>query len=399
MIRLGSLILKEDEMGRHVHCYGESGVGKSKCIECICRTLVGRKQGFIFVDPHGKTVYDLLKYFAFWKPRQRVYLLDTSRRDRIVGLCPFYCESKDPDELSVVVDGAVAATMKAWGHDPLATPRLGKWLKRLYWTIIEQDLPFTAIDHFLSYKNPKALAILKNSSPKVQEWWREIYRDRKEFTSFLESSESRLEMFQHPHLRRILSLKENSLDLEKIWDEGSILLVSLKNSNVMSEEHNRVVGTLLMNQLVQLALKRTDNQSANNKSLYLVLDECWKFITSDFRAILDETRKAKLSLLAFHQRMGQLDAVTASALTNAKTKLIFSTKENPKPDRHFECIRRGGMREFSVMHNVQDYFVKPDKVEEYIQSLLIDFYTRETVDRLLESTDYEKELDDDDFCH
>ena len=393
MIRLGSLILKEDEMGRHVHCYGESGVGKSKCIECICRTLVGRKQGFIFVDPHGKTVYDLLKYFAFWKPRQKVYLLDTSRRDRIVGLCPFYCESKDPDELSVVVDGAVAATMKAWGHDPLATPRLTKWLRRLYWTIIEQDLPLTAVDHFLKYKSAEREQILKGCS--IRQEWDQLYKlPLKEFATYMESVESRLEMFKHPQLRRILCLKENSIDLEKIWDEGSILLVSLQESSIMGEEHNRVVGTQLMHLLTRLALRRKDN-----KRLYLILDECWKFVTSDFRAILDETRKRGLSLLAFHQRLGHLDAVTASALTNAKTKLIFSTKENPKPDRHFECIRRGGIRENSVMQNIPDYFVKPEKLEEYIQSLLIDFYTRETVDRLLESTDYEKELDDDDFCH
>jgi hypothetical protein len=392
MIKLGDVELDDESLSCHLWCYGESGVGKSKCIECICRALIARRAGFVFVDPHGSTVRDILKWCAVWRPKRQIYLLDTSRKDRIVGTCPFYSESKEPDELSTTVEGCVSATMKAWGHDPLQTPRLAKWLRRLYRTIIEQDLPLTVLDHFLSYKHPKALEILRGSSEKVKEWWKDIYKDRKEFASFLESSESRLEIFQHPQVRRILSLKENSLDLEKIWEEGSILLVNLQPSHIMDEEHNRTVGTLLINQLVQIALKKRDN-----KRLYLILDECWKYITSDFRAILDETRKRGLSLLAFHQRLGQLDKNTASALENAKVRIVFSTKENPKPQRHFDCYLRGGEKRSSQMHNISDAYITDERLEEYIRSLISPFFACSTVDQILASNDYEKELSDDDF--
>src|SRR5436305_1932835 len=164
MFKLGRVVLKEDDLSCHLHCWGESGSGKSKCIESICRTLTGKKQGFIFIDPHGNTIRDLLGYFAFWKPRQRVYLLDTSRRDRIVGFAPFYSQSKEPDELATCVKRKVIATMKAWGHDPLATPRLTKWLTRLYRTIIEQGLPFTTVDEFLKYRSAKRTEILRRCS-------------------------------------------------------------------------------------------------------------------------------------------------------------------------------------------------------------------------------------------
>jgi hypothetical protein len=213
--------------------------------------------------------------------------------------------------------------------------------------------------------------------------------------SYMESVESRLEMFKHPQLRCILSLKENSIDMEKVWEEQGILLMNLQRSSVMGEEENRVVGALSINKLVDIALQRKDAK----KRLYLIVDECQKFLTPDIKTILDETRKYGLILLAFHQRLSQLDRDTASALETAKMKIIFSTKEKPRPQRHFEFVRRDGHHEETVMHEVRPYPADPVKLAEYIDHLLKDFYPREQVDRILQSNDYEKELAEDDFGH
>ncbi|HKQ06157.1 MAG TPA: hypothetical protein VJ464_13560 [Blastocatellia bacterium] len=393
MIRLGSVELSDDDLSCHVHCWGESGSGKSRVAQFLARTFTAKGEAVVFMDPGGEEVRDYLGWASVWRPRRPMYLVDTSEREWIVGSCPFQSKEKDPDVLSTTVKGLVKATMKAWGHNPLEYPRLSKLLRMLYFTMIEQGLPLTVMDCLLRYKHPARKAILKGCS--IREEWEELYRLKPaEFKNFIESVENRMEMFRHPQLRRILSLKENSIDLEKIWDEGGVVLQNLQPSSFMEEEHNRIVGALTINQLVNIALRKTKTVQKGGKRLYLIVDECYKFITDDIKTILDQTRKYGLILIALHQRLDHLDRQTVSALQNAKTKIIFSTQGSPKPERHFEAIGRDGVRRESVMQNVPYFRCDHSSLRA---TLLATWMKRVEVDRRLTNTDYEKDLDEGDF--
>jgi DNA helicase HerA-like ATPase len=386
MIQIGSIRLTEKELGTHVHGIGKSRSGKSKLIELLCQQLAQQGKGFCLIDPHGSLFHDVLKRFAVTKPAKEVFLFDPSYRKRVVGFNPFTLTCKDDERIMTKTEKMVAATMRAWGvTDTTSTPRLSKWIKRLYYTLIEQDLSIADADCFFSYsqaaKRNGIIARLKNKV--IQAQWRQLYEmSEKAFLAYIESTESRLEIFTHPQVRRIMGLHENCLSLRDIVNRQKILLVNLQPSSIISDENNRVLGTLLINELWQLFRERTKAYP-----YYLIVDECQKYLTPDVSAMLDEAAKYGLHLMLFHQREAQLDRNLSSALQNAQTKFIFSTEDDPKQQRHFTFINPDGERIDTEVPEVRTFSVGEKTLEEYKERLLAQFLTAQEVDERLHQFD------------
>ena len=81
-----------------------------------------------------------------------------------------------------------------------------------------------------------------------------------------------------------------------------MLLVNLGTKGNLSREEARLLGTLMVNDLIMKALDR----QAGCRPFYLYIDECARFMNDDIHYILDETRKFGLHLILAHQRLGQL---------------------------------------------------------------------------------------------
>jgi type IV secretory pathway TraG/TraD family ATPase VirD4 len=400
ILRVGSVTLTNNELATHIHGIGLSRSGKSKLIELLCRQLVGQRQGFCLIDPHGTLIRDLLAWLAFMQPQREIYLFEPSNTEKIVGFNPFTFYSDDEAEIATKAEKMLGATLRVWGFtDANSTPRLAKWLKRLYYTLIERQLSIAAIDYFLDYQHAarRNAIIASIQNPSIKSQWQQLYEMKPQaFANYIESTENRLEVFRHPQVRRILGLHQNNLNLRDIINGQKILLVNLQPSTVISDENNRVLGTLLINEIWQIFRERTKPYP-----YFLIVDECQKYLTPDVSAMLDEARKYGLCLMLWHQREAQLEKDLSSALDNAQTKFIFSTVKDPKEQRFFTFVKSNGEQIEAQVPTVSGYAVSAERVQAYKRELLKDFLTPKEVDTLLKeqqgSNHQAEEVSDDDL--
>lgn len=337
-IRLGSR-----ELETHVHGVGASRTGKSKLIEWIARDLIRNRQGFCLIDPHGFLYDDLVRWLAYVRPKREIILFEPSAGDRIVGFNPF--KRRDHEALSTLVDRRVQATVKVWGAENTnATPRLEKWLHNLYWAFMEQGYSLDVARYFLLWQEKAMRAHLVNGieSPTARAQWEALssLKSLQDFWGHIESAENRLLVrFLEPlQVRRVMGLNTNNIDLEDIIENGKILLVNLQpKRNRLSWENARLIGTLLLSELWEIARERRQRPGGKPPSdFFLIIDEFPLLLTPDIPEMLNQAAKYGIHLFLFHQHLAQLkkrDEETYSAvMTNARIKAVFGglTREDAR---------------------------------------------------------------------
>ena len=93
----------------------------------------------------------IVRWLAYYQPNREIVLFEPAAEDRIVGFNPF--QKKDGAQLHTLVDRRVSATVKAWGAaNSDGTPRLERWLRCLYFALMEQGLPLDVARYFLSWQ-------------------------------------------------------------------------------------------------------------------------------------------------------------------------------------------------------------------------------------------------------
>src|SRR5262249_49594255 len=116
----------------------------------------------------------------------------------------------------------------------------------------------------------------------------------------------------------------NTINFNDVLGKGKVLLVNLARQNVISEDDQHLLGTLLVNELLTAAFARKEGE---RKPFFLFIDEFQHFVTKDICEILDGGRKFGLHLILAHQHLRQLQEkdpeVYFSTLGNARTKVVF----------------------------------------------------------------------------
>jgi hypothetical protein len=184
-----------------------------------------------------------------------------------------------------------------------------------------------------------------------------------------------------------MGLPHNNIDLANIVQENRMLLCNFQaaEDELIGLENTRVLGTLLLSELWESFRKRS-----KATEFHLLIDECHQFIGPDIQQILTEAAKYGLRLWLFHQHEGQIKDI-AGAMKNAQTKLIFSTEESPKEQRHF-TLRHPNHDTVDVLApNIPDWHVSQAQVDAYVEYLTQYFMTSEEVDSALCSTQNEEE--------
>ena len=102
-----------------------------------------------------------------------------------------------------------------------------KFLRAIYYTLLQQKLPISAADHFLNWDSKERKAIIdKVDNESVRTTLRKLYSgSQSAFETYIESTGSRLQLFVHPHLRRIMGVDSNCIDLEDIVNSGKSLII------------------------------------------------------------------------------------------------------------------------------------------------------------------------------
>lgn len=124
-------------------------------------------------------------------------------------------------------------------------------------------------------------------------------------------------------IRNIIGKTKSSIDLEKIMNEGKILILNLSQGK-LGEDNAALLGAMIITQIQLAAMNRSFVKEAERKDFFLYVDEFQNFATTSFIKILSEARKYRLSLTLANQYIEQLDeAVSHAIFGNVGTLMSF----------------------------------------------------------------------------
>ncbi len=325
------MLATPEQRSMHMHVIGATGQGKSRFIEQLIRQDINHRHGVCLIDPHGELYEEITGWCAQngLHRRRQIHLIDPNEPEWTVGFDPLRYD--DPVYLTKTVDEAVAACAQVWGgEDTNRTPLLKKCLRAVFYVLARHRRPFSEAMKLASATDSdgfRALVTADLDDPIFRLLWEDLNAlHPREFREAFSSTNNRLiEFLSSPTIRRMLSLKDTALDVSRCMEAGDIILVNLQ-PRLISSDNARLIGTLLTNTLFNRALRR-QKRDATRRPFYLYIDECYRFLTEDIEAMLDQTRKFGLHVVLVHQHLGQLrkygDHVFDAVMTNARTKVVF----------------------------------------------------------------------------
>lgn len=350
----------------HLHVIGAIGRGKSRFLEQLIRQDIRHGHGLCLIDPHGELQAEVVRWCARHsvQRRRRVHVIDPNDTDWTLGFDPLRCD--DPEYVPRTVDAAVTACAQVWGgEDTSKTPLLKRCLRAVFYALVVAKRPFAdamALTNASDTTGLRAELTHTLEDPVFQAVWADLNAmSNREFTETFSSTNNRLiEFMASPAIRRMLSLREQALDVTQCMEQGDILLVNLQAKKI-SHDNARLIGTLLTNALFTAAVRRDPHQ-AKRRPFYLYIDECYRFLTEDVESMLDETRKFGLHVTLSHQHLGQLrkygEHVFNSVMTNTSTKVVFGGL----PDADAELMAKQVLRPLFDFNRPKEILSKPSVV-------------------------------------
>ena len=328
------ILLGPKDQRAHLLCSGSSGCGKSRMVEHCLREWLGNSQPFILIDPEGTLYQAVLDYAAHHVlDRELIQLNFSDPAGRIIPYNPF---KRRPDTaLSVQVDQCTKAILHAWNQENAeATPTLRRVLTMIFTVLIRHNLGLKQALHLI---DPEAGTIreylIKDlQSPLIEKEWRALEAlKRGERRAEILSTINRLMPFLNSQaLTRFMSVPDQSLDWNGVFDRGASVIVNIAESGSLSEEAGRMAGALVVNDIYRAALRRQPDEFGEDpEPIYrVVIDEFQELVSIDILKGLDRSRKRSVFFWLLHQRFGQLGAdfdanLADAAITNCKIKVVM----------------------------------------------------------------------------
>jgi len=289
---------------RHLYVIGKSGVGKTKLLELLIRQDVSYKHGLCLIDPHGDTVEAILDYI----PKERiedVCLIDPADIDFPVSFNPL--ADVNPMFKFQLTQGLIEVFQKQFSAN--WTPRLEHVLRFTCLALL--DYPHATMRGMISMLTDN------NYRQKVVEYITDDMVKRFFATEFADWAEkydtdaiiplvNKLGQFlSDPLLRNIFGQKENKIDINKLMNEGKIILINLSRGR-LGEENSSFLGSILLTKIKQAGMERAAIPESERKDFYLYIDEFQNVVTQTFENVLSEARKYGFNLTMAHQYVGQI---------------------------------------------------------------------------------------------
>ncbi len=320
--RLVTFGIKNSDRRRHIYIIGKTGTGKSTLIANMAIDDLKKRRGMAIIDPHGDLSEILLDYIPSYRINDVCYLNPADRQH------PFslnIMEVQNPSQAELVASGIISIFYKlyswSWG------PRLEHILRNTLLTLAQ--VPQTTlgeIPRILTEKNFRRKIVEKLNDRVLLNFWR--YEFEKMPSNLQQEAISPIlnkvgQFVSSPLIRRIIGRPKSTVDLEKIMNEGKILIVNLSQGR-LGEDNSALLGAMMITKLQLAAMNRVNIPEEQRKDFYLYVDEFQNFATDSFIKILSEARKYRLSLCLANQYMAQIaQPVQKAILGNAGTLISF----------------------------------------------------------------------------
>lgn len=352
--------IKRKDRRRHVYIVGKSGVGKSKFLELLVRQDIAYGHGLMFIDPHGDVIDTILDFI----PENRindVVLIDPSDSDFPISFNPL--QKVPPDLKHQMAQGLIEVMEKQFGAN--WTPRLEHVFR--FTTLALLDYPDATLRGIISMLTDRPFrqkVIEYITDDMVKRFFAVEFADWSEKfdTDAIIPLVNKLGQFlSMPMLRNIFAQKENKVDLEKIMNDGKIVLINLSKGKI-GEENASFFGSMFITKIKQAGMARAKIPEDKRSDFYFYVDEFHNLVTASFMNLFSEARKYGLNLTVAHQYTAQLiPAVLATVLGNVANIVVF---------------RVGGEDAEKLEAEMTPVFKAKDMINLGMQ----EFYIKETID-------------------
>lgn len=368
----GEVLLAEEDRVSHIHILGSPGSGKSKLLELlICQDIklsqwrVANNKtpcGSCLLDssPNGDTAYDVLRY-CIANNIKKVLLIDPRDARNSFGKVATLNPINLKVAPNVVAQNVMDAMRILWGdkgHEK--TSRIDRYLPAVISVLRKAKATLRDAVYFTDRTNRRFEHIrdhiLAQSHPYDRDriLLEEAFYNPRIYAQEYLSTTGRLFPLFDPIMELFIGSTASPIDFVKMISEGWIILVVLDKTNVWGEEQQRLLGTLVLNQLFD-AISFLRNNTPWRGKYYIYIDEAGKYATPNVADILDYTRHLGMRFTFAHQRFDQLeDRNVRSAIKSAKIKALFNTFNREDRDEMIRMMYGGEISDRAISYELMN---------------------------------------------
>ncbi len=314
--------IKSADRRKHVYIIGKTGAGKTTLISNMAIDDIRKDRGVGLIDPHGDLANTILDYIPRRRMNDVVYLepFDISR--------PFYInvlETRHKQHKDLIASGIVSIFYKLYGDS--WGPRLEYILRNVILTLLEvPNATLVDVLALLSDQNFRQKTISYLKDPVLINFWTKEFEKmpdklRAEAISPIQNKVG--QFVSSKMIRNIIGNPKSTVDLEKIMNEGKILILNLSQGK-LGEDNAALLGAMIITQIQLAAMGRAYQHEEERRDFFLYVDEFQSFATHSFIKILSEARKYRLSLTLANQYIDQIDEDVQKAIFgNVGTLISF----------------------------------------------------------------------------
>ena len=322
---------------RHTYIIGQTGTGKSTLLSHMILHDIARGRGVAVLDPHGSLIDQVLGHI----PEERigdVILVDPTDVDYPIGFNVLSIPDTDPlsyrlardfiiDDLYSFLDRTY--DLKRTGGAVFETHFRGMLALLMgdrapHAPLIPNLMVFRAI-----YTNPQLretlTARIRDKDPMLDDFIREIENvtasNEQSMRNIAPYITAKFTRFVSDIALRNMTCQNQAIDMEKVVDEGKILLFHLRKGR-FGDQAAGLLASHIVSRVRQMVMRR--GPRSNKSPFYLYADEFQIFADQRFAELLAESRKFRLSLTVAHQFVEQLPSdVLRAVLGNVGTTVLF----------------------------------------------------------------------------
>ncbi|GCF93592.1 hypothetical protein NRIC_14830 [Enterococcus florum] len=308
---------------------GVVGSGKSALIERLCVEDAKNGQGLILIDPKYSLASSLVEKLPEHRLNDVVVMDLGNPNQKYIGINPL--QSLQGNRNPELVAESILASFKSLFADT--------------WGVYTEDILQSAILTLAKNKNTTLLhlpILLNNASFRkkmtanlddklgLETYWSYFnsLSDGERNKQLAPVMNKLRVLLMRPALKGLLGQPNPKFSLEDVFTKNRILIIPL-NSGVVGQTVAELAGSLLINQIFDIAMKRAEIPEHKRKPVVMYIDEVHNFLNrigSDLESMLSLTRGLGLGTVLAFQNLKQLSpSLKETIFSNCRSKVIFGT--------------------------------------------------------------------------
>jgi hypothetical protein len=326
------LALQTVDRLRHMYLLGPTGSGKSWLLARMILQDISAGHGLCVIDPKGDLITDVLARVPEAE-RERVVVLDVSRRDRPIGF-NVLADTATEEARELTADGVLQVFKEIWA--PFWGPRSDQIMRVSLSTLVHTrgaDGSAMTLCELVPLLTQPAFRRFVTTQPGLPESVRTFWQSFETWANAgaaqaINPILNKVEAFTGRTPIRLLLGQSSGLDLSSVFHERKVVLVSLAKGNLGSETAN-LLGALLVSSLWQATLARVRVPADKRHPAFAYIDEAADIMRLPIPLpdMLAQARGLGLGVIAATQLIAQVpNTIKAALLGTVRTQATFAVE-------------------------------------------------------------------------